>query len=167
MQTVDFLLAVFQPTVGCLLAICWLLAGHLSVNHWLFVVHLSAHCWPFAVHLLAECWLFVGHLSADCWLFAVHLSADCWKFAGQLVTMGAIDHNNQTVTYQSWTVCQSVKMPPVHWAPHSIKRPTKLQAKQKILTTKGMLNFIILQNTEPQAEMCQVTQVKGLIKVSQ
>ena len=30
-------------------------------------------------------------------------------------------------TYQSFTVCQSVKTPPVAWAPHSIRWPAKLQ----------------------------------------
>ena len=46
------------------------------------------------------------------------------------------------LTYQSWTFFQSVKIPPVTWAPHSIKWPAKLKNIQIIVLAHQRLYHI-------------------------
>ena len=109
MQTVDFLLAVCQPTVGCLLAICQLLlvgAGHLLADCWLLAGHILRVNFPYSLPIHISLYVIsislmpmeiciqrlcgkltwnICHLLTDCWLFAVHLLGACWLSVGRLL----------------------------------------------------------------------------------
>jgi len=57
------------------------------------------------------------------------------------------------VTHQLETTCQSVEMPPVHWAPHSIKWPARLKSiiviiRKQLHVIQEKINYkIIVQNS--------------------